>query len=418
MKRPAWLTRGALAWGSYDVASSTYMALVPAFYGLYFVQWVARGQAGADAVWGGVAALSVLLAAVLGPLAGAMADRAGRDVRVLGVLTTVCVGATLLLPLASARGPLAAALGFLVAQLAYTLAISVYDARLVHVAAREDLGAVSGLGWSLGLIGGIGAIFVALALLHGLGKTEQLAAMPQVFAAAGVLFGLLAVPALRLLAQEGPQVPRGTPAEAASPWRSVLTTIRHWRRHREALRVLLAFFLVNDVVVTIQFFIAIVLSARFGLSVAGLLWLGLLFHAIALPSTVACGVLADRWGQRRALVLMSGVLALAILLLAFGHGTWVPAVAAVLLGLIFGALQAVFRSLYASLVPPRQAAELFGFNAVAGRLSAAIGPLIFGAASSMLGGPTWALCLLLVPLAAGALLLALSQPGSAQPEAA
>ncbi|MFM2447349.1 MAG: hypothetical protein RI936_1796, partial [Pseudomonadota bacterium] len=103
---------------------------------------------------------------------------------------------------------------------------------------------------------------------------------------------------------------------------------------------------------------------------------------------------------------------------AFGHGTWVPALAAVLLGLIFGALQAVFRSLYASLVPPRQAAELFGFNAVAGRLSAAIGPLIFGAASSMLGGPTWALCLLLVPLAAGALLLALSQPGSAQPEAA
>ena len=198
----------------------------------------------------------------------------------------------------------------------------------------------------------------------------------------------------------------------------VAKTVREWRRHREALRVLLAFFLVNDVVVTIQFFIAIVLSTRFDLSVAGLLWLGLLFHVIGLPSTVLCGVLADRWGQRRALFLMSAVLAVAILLLAFGHGAWVPGTAVVLLGLVFGSLQAVFRSLYASLVPSHQAGELFGFNAVAGRLSAAIGPLIFGVASTALGGPTWALVLLLVPLAAGLALLGLGQTGPAQPEPA
>jgi UMF1 family MFS transporter len=251
-------------------------------------------------------------------------------------------------------------------------------------------------------------------LLHGLDKSEQLAGLANVFMLAGLLFGLLAIPALRLQAHARPGAEAGAGSRQLSVLGGVADTVRRWREHREALRVLLAFFLVNDVVVTIQFFIAIVLSARFGLSVAGLFWLGLLFHFIALPSTVLCGVLADRCGQRPALIVMSAVLSLAILLLAFGEGAWVPSAAVVMLGLIFGALQAVFRSLYASLVPAHQAGELFGFNAVAGRLSAALGPLIFGATSAALGGPTWALVILLVPLGAGVALLALTPRSAAE----
>ena len=49
---------------------------------------------------------------------------------------------------------------------------------------------------------------------------------------------------------------------------------------------------------------------------------------------------------------------------------------------------------------------MFGFNAVAGRLSAALGPLIFGIAIAVFGSNTWALCLLFLPLAGGAWLLA------------
>jgi UMF1 family MFS transporter len=84
----------------------------------------------------------------------------------------------------------------------------------------------------------------------------------------------------------------------------------------------------------------------------------------------------------------------------------VPAAAVTLLGLVYASIQANFRSLYASLVPPQQAAEMFGFNAIAGRLSAALGPLVFGAVLSASGSSAVALLLLLVPLAAGTFLLA------------
>jgi UMF1 family MFS transporter len=77
----------------------------------------------------------------------------------------------------------------------------------------------------------------------------------------------------------------------------------------------------------------------------------------------------------------------------------------VLLGLVYGSLQAVCRTMLALLVPPEKAAELFGFNAVAGRLSAALGPLAFGAVAAASGSETAALCSLLVFLAAGAAVL-------------
>ena len=132
----------------------------------------------------------------------------------------------------------------------------------------------------------------------------------------------------------------------------------------------------------------------------------LLYHLVAIPSTVAFGTLADRWGPKPTVLAMCAILSGAILLLAFGRTEWVPMAAVVLLGLVFASLQALIRALYASLVPPAQAAELFGFNAVAGRLSAALGPLIFGVATAVFGSNTWALCLLFLPLASGAWLLA------------
>jgi UMF1 family MFS transporter len=258
------------------------------------------------------------------------------------------------------------------------------------------------------MIGGIVALAGALATVGGLPAEAQVEHLDSLFVLGGALFAVLAVPGVAGLRglRASLRFPADHAAGLAASVRAVGTTLRRWRGHLPALQVLLSFFLINDVLVTIQFFIVIVLSSRFGLGVDRLLWLALLYHAIAIPSTLAFGILADRRGARPAVLVMCAVLAGAILLLAFGKADWVPVAAIVLLGLVFASIQAVFRSLYASVVPAAQAAELFGFNAVAGRLSAALGPLIFGIATAVFGSNTWALCLLFVPLAGGAWLLA------------
>jgi UMF1 family MFS transporter len=62
--------------------------------------------------------------------------------------------------------------------------------------------------------------------------------------------------------------------------------------------------------------------------------------------------------------------------------------------------------MFSLLIPPERAGELYGFNAVAGRLSAALGPLLFGAVGAVTGSQRWALLSIVLFFAAGGLLLA------------
>lgn len=175
---------------------------------------------------------------------------------------------------------------------------------------------------------------------------------------------------------------------------AVAATLRHWRRQRDVFRILIAYDLFNDVLVTLVFFIAIVMRARFGLSIEGLLWLAMLYHLIALPATLAFGHVADRWGQHPTICLMVAILGVGLLLLAFGTGIRAAVIVVILLGLVYGSLQAVCRSLLALLVRSHSSAEIFGFNAVAGRLSAALGPLLFSAVAAASGSEAaaWSRC--------------------------
>lgn len=77
----------------------------------------------------------------------------------------------------------------------------------------------------------------------------------------------------------------------------------------------------------------------------------------------------------------------------------------ILLRLVFGSLQAACRSLFASLAPIDRAAEFFGFNALAGRLSAALGPLTFSAVVAATGSEQAAVLSLIVFLVLGGLVL-------------
>jgi UMF1 family MFS transporter len=403
MPRPGWVTRPVLAWALYDVAASSFVALVPVFFGLYFVAVVAQDLPGAQGLWGLIASLAVALAGVLAPFYGAWADRRKSLLGALAAATVLCVLATLAMPLAGRVAVLGAAVLFIVAQVGYTLAAALYDSLLVRVAPLPHIARVSAFGWTVGFAGGIVALVAALAVMRGIPADAQAARLGQAFMVSGLLFAALAVPGLlglrRVARGGGASGPAGRAAFA-----SVIDTLRHWRRHREVFRFLVGFYLVNDVLVTLLFFIAIVLRDRFGLTIEGLLWLTLLYHLVAAPATFTFGHVADRWGQRPAIFAMIAILGVVILLLAFGTGTYTPVVVVGLLALVYGSIQAVCRSLVALLVGREKTGEMFGFNAVAGRLSAALGPVLFGAIAAATGSQAAALVSLLVFLAAAAAL--------------
>ena len=176
-----WLTRPVLAWALYDVASSTYAALVPTFFGVFFVSVIAADAPGAQARWGAIAAIALVISGVFAPLVGAWADRHGRMLGPIAAATALCVAATSMMPTGAPGRTLWMASLFVAAQVGYTLAVALYDSLLVRIAPRTHVGRVSAFGWTVGFAGGIVALLAALGVMHGVPADGQAARLSIAF---------------------------------------------------------------------------------------------------------------------------------------------------------------------------------------------------------------------------------------------
>lgn len=397
------LTRPVRAWIGYDIASSTYFGVFPAvLFPIYFRSHLDGGPS-ADLHWGLITACAILISGIAAPALGVAADRNGSRRRWLAAMTLLCCIATAGVVFIARGDVLKGALAFVVAQAGYTLAMSLYDSYLPRIAPAAMTSRISGLGWGLGFLGGIAAIFTVMPFARGGSESQHLAELRWCFPVIAVLFLLLAVPALAGLREVG-----SSPAirTAPAPFRTAWRTLKDWRNEKEAFRFLLAYYLINDALVTVIFFAAVFLRDSFGVTVSELLRLALLYHVTAVPATVAFGWLADRWSHRKTTFLTLAMWCVTVLLMAFGTASWVPTVVVALLATVLGSTQALLRAEFARLVPPERSAEFFGFNTLAGRLSAVFGPVLFGLLASWTGSQRLALLSVILFLAGGALTLA------------
>ena len=171
-------------------------------------------------------------------------------------------------------------------------------------------------------------------------------------------------------------------------------------------KLLLAYYLVNDAVVTVIYFTAVMLNRTFGLDVQEVLMLSLALQAIAIPATVFFGWLGGRWSQRGTIYVTLALWMVTLTIMLVAQGRPGAMTIAVSLGFVVGSTQSLFRSLFSTMVPMDRAAEYFGFHALAGRASSALGPLFFGAVSAITGSQRWAMASLAIFFVAGGIVLA------------
>jgi len=397
--------RAVRAWCLYDWANSAYattitVALLPAYYHALATRTLAPNVA--TAVWGYVVAASQLLAALGGPLVGALADRYGRRKALL--LACVGVGAPATVLLASVRDaawPALLAL-FGVSYLAFALSVVLYDSLLASVARADEIDRVSARGFALGYLGG--GLLLALNLAWVLaprrfGLADADAATRLSFASVGVWWGVFSLPLLR-------HVPEPPAAADAGPGAlaRLADTLRALPRQPELLRFLLAFWLYSDGIGTVMR-MATVYGSEVGIDRGDLIGALLMVQLVAAPASLAFGRVAARLGPRRAIaVALAGyvVVTIAGFLLSKPWHFW--AIAA-LVALFQGGAQALSRSLFARLAPASRRASLFGFYSVSEKLAGVVGPLLFGLVAEGAGSSRLAVLTLLPFFVAGGALL-------------
>jgi UMF1 family MFS transporter len=421
----------------YDVANSAFVTTVVTAVGGPFLTAVAEAAAdadgrigllglrpSADALFGYVVSLSVLLQVLALPVLGALADRRAAKRRLLVVATAVGALATLALAAVPMGAPLPGALAFVVANVAYGAAILAYNAYLADVAELGDRDRVSARGFAAGYAGGAFVLVLSLGLITAAGPLglDRGTAVRLAIVLSALWWAAVAVVAVRRLDAVRELPGYEADAHTGEPLRQqVVASLRQLRGSFAALRALpgtarylLAFLLFNDAIQAVVALSAVVLENELfkakGLPAEDatpfLLQLILLIQVVAVFGAAGSARLAARIGAKRTLELtLVGWIAVVTFAVFLLQSTTAAYLLGIVIALVLGGSQALARSLFSAMTPQSRQASFFGFYELAERGTAWVGTLVFAVVLDVTGSYRGALLSLLVLFVAGGALL-------------
>jgi UMF1 family MFS transporter len=407
------------AWALYDWANSGFVTVIlTTVFPIYFgsVACAELDPAEATRRFSLITTVSLLAAALASPLLGALADARSAKKRYLALFMALGLVATsAMFTIQHGQWLLAGAL-FGLANLGVVASFVFYDALLPHVARPGELDRLSSAGYALGYLGGGLLLAVVLALLQkpewfGLpaaeGASAEGATLPArvSFVLVALWWLVFAIPLFRRVSEPPP-----TPgAVAGSGLREALRDLRRTLRDLLALRqtalLLAAFLIYNDGVGTI-IRMAAIFGDEIGLDHGAMIGAILMVQFVGIPCAFAFGALAARIGPKAAIGIGIGVYFVTTLVAWRMDSEAEFWLLALLVGLVQGGVQALSRSLFASMIPARRSGEFFGLFAVLEKFAGLAGPASFTLAATLTGSSRAGLISVVVFFAVGGLLLA------------
>jgi UMF1 family MFS transporter len=364
------------AWYLYDFGNSAYASVVLlAVYSAYFKEQIVGGAEGTR-LWGYALGIAMLVVALISPFLGAIADFAASKKRFLLIFTVMACVFTAGLFFAKPGALVIGMSLFILAEIGYRAAQVFYNGLLPEIAAPDEMGRISGYGWAIGTAGGVVCLLLILPLIVLIEGTF-IVRLSLVITA--VFFAVAAVPLFLWLRE------RAEPNELP-PGENYLTiavkrlskTIGTAGQFREFVKFMIAFLVYNDGIIMALDFAAIIGAVLFGMTQEQLIIFMIIVQITNVAGAYFFGILVDRIGAKRSLVLslvmMIGVIVWLYLNQTLTGYFFVGAVA----GVAMAGAQSVSRTMVAIFAPPGQSAEFYGFFAVIGRTSSFIGPLVYG----------------------------------------
>jgi UMF1 family MFS transporter len=370
---PGGRARVPLAWAFYDFANTIFsFAVVSGAIGLWLTNAARFGERDGNFLLSIAIVASVGLNALVSPVLGAVSDRAGgRRMPYLLLFTLVCIIPTAFIGLAT---PIVGLGLFLVANFAYQAALIYYDATLRMVSYPATRGKLSGIGVAIGYCG---TIFVGLLIFFlDIPVGDR-------FLVAALLYALFAVP-IFLFVRDPAGTVRPTFGDVARSWAQLKLTVQHAKEVPGLWRFLIGRFFYSDAVNTIIVVMSVVAVHAVGLSesTANIVLLGL--TVVAVVASFGWGILVDRMGPKRTLMIVLGSWAVGLVVgglslsIPGGFGLGLFLIGGAILGSGLGGVQVADRVFMMRLSPPERLGEFFGLYGLVGKGSQVIGQLLYG----------------------------------------
>ncbi len=397
-------------WCFYDVADSTFTTvIITAFYANFFKDVVVGDSTQGTFLWGIALSASEVVIALTAPILGAIADFAGSRKKFLGVCALTIVFFTAALWFAGPGMTVMAMTFFIIANLGFAGGGVFIDSFLPGISNDSNAGKISGIKWALGYLSGLVCVALCGPLAEGIKANpspSDLSKARLIPVVVAVYYALAVIPTFLFLRDRS--IPQQLP-----PGQSYLTvgfkqlkkTLREIKRYRELVKLLIAFLVYNDGIVTVIGFAAIYAVDTIGFSQGEITLMFIILNVVAATGAFLFGFIADRIGQKLTINISLVVWIIAVILAWRAHDKTAFWVAATLVGIGMGSCQSVTRSLLALFTPKENAAEFFGFLGIAGKALAFLGPFVFGSLTKIYGSQRPAILAIAVFFVVGMFLL-------------
>ncbi len=371
-------------WTLFDFANTAFSVIVvTVIYSKYFSNYVAGGK---KWLWGLSVSISMVIAAILSPPLGAVADVSRNRKRFLLIFTLVSVVCTALMFYIHKGDVFYGALLFILANIGFEAGLVFYDAFLPNLTEKKNFGRVSGYGFAMGYIGALAVLLIVMVLLPAQSSPDYYFYIRLSFVVAAVFFLFFSIPLFLFVSE-----PKIRTSVKGSAFRTgmkksseTLKALFVHRTYPSISRFLLAFFLYNDAIITIIAFASIFASNILKMNDDQVIYFFVIVQSTAVLGSFIFGIVSDHIGPKKTITITLFIW-LGVILGAFFVQTVVQFyLVGLSAGAAIGSSQSCSRSLMALLTPKEREGEFFGFyDGLFGKSSAVIGPLFYGIISDI-----------------------------------
>lgn len=406
--------RTQFGWVMYDWANSAFATTVMgAILPNYFAAYIA--SEGALSIWGYTVAIGSLIAAVISPVLGAIADFRGSKKKFMAFFIALGVISTALMFLVDQPGDqLLASILYILGTIGFAGSLVFYDALLPHVAPEDEMDQVSSRGYAMGYIGGgllllinVTMIFLGPSLLPNMDETEATKLMMRLsLASVAIWWAVFSIPIFRRV-KEPPRM-----VEASEIGQNVLSVgfrrffkaLKDIAKFRDLFWFLLTFFVYANGIGTI-ITMAVAFGTDLGFGTMILIGTLLMVQFVAAPFAILFGKLSKKLGIKKSITLSLLVYTLVAIVGYFMSKEWHFLLLGFGVAMVQGGSQALSRSLVGQLMPKSKTAEFYGFFSVSEKFNTVVGPFVMALVTQLTGDGRWGIVSLVIFFIAGIIML-------------
>lgn len=384
------LSMPILAWALYDFANTIFSAnIVTLFFPQYITEIVgtnARLEQISSTVIAYANAASAILLIIFSPLFGVLMDRTNRRQKYVVIFTILTVVASILMGLFGGmnsgtifgipNGLFLTILFFVFAKFTYGSGNVFYDGMLSSLGSKKEVPLISGFGVALGYLGTLAGIFSVLIIVGD-------APIHNAFWLSGILFLLFSLPLFFVNKDRVKRQPK-TKTSFLTGYKEIYQSFKEAKKHPSIFFFMIAYFFINDALATAIAMMQPYATTVVGFESSAFLVVFMVATLFSIIGALVFGFINQKYGSKPTFSIISIVLATAILIAALPLPMWTFWIAASMFGIAMGSVWVVSRTVIIELAPNGHEGQFFGLFAFSAKMSAIVGPFIYGSITLVL----------------------------------